>query len=519
MKSLLAKIGLPRALGLCVEYGSVTVSEVVATPFGPVEIGRCSEQVTNKRLSAALKQLTRTKLWRKRCQRVPVAVTVPRRQSYFATRPVQIATEDPSPHVLLREALRSTNAPVNDMAVDVVRGQPDKRAVVSIAACNMEYLTSLLESLAACGIRPVRAEPGPCALLRAVKKRRADRKARFVLRFFLNDREALAAIVAKDAPLVWRYWDLRRGDEASTIVSAYRSLLMVSRDCGLDSPIDAVILHGRSDLARLVDVDWLREELAVPVHWLEGPALGNAEIAFGSGVGCWSPDQQSFDLSRALKPRASLRELIPWRQIAVQAALLLCMALFLFNRYGRLQESHAAVQTRNAENSRTASMQEALLEREKNELAQKVAAVQEFLGTRMVWTNYERQLAECLPANAILTSFLGECELKTADKQRGQAKPKRSLALQGTVLLRQRGLMPQEIDAFLDKLRASPLLKRDFPVVELAALKPKQSLVNEPPAVAFTVLCLPESSTAKAEPLSEGKGEIARSDGKHGTRP
>ncbi len=195
------------------------------------------------------------------------------------------------------------------------------------------------------------------------------------------------------------------------------------------------------------------------------------------------------------------------------------MALFLFNRYGSLQESHAAVQAQNAENSRTASMQEALLEQEKSDLARKVAAVQEFLGTRMLWTNYERQLAECLPANAILTSFLGECELKTADKQRGQSKPKRSLALQGTVLLRQKGLMPQEIDVFLDKLRASPILKRDFPVVELAALKPRQSLVNEPPAVSFTVLCLPESSTAKAEPLSESKGKITRSDGKHGAHP
>jgi len=519
MQSLLARIGLPRALGLCVEDGAVTVSEVVATPFGPVEISRSSEQVTPKGLSATLKQLTRTRSWRTRFHRLPVSLTVPRRQSYFVTRPVQINTADPSPHVLLREALRSPSAPVNDMAVDVVRGQPDKRAVVSIAACKQEYLTSLLEALKGCGIRPVRVEPGPCALLRAVKRRRFDRTFKFVLRFFISDHEGLAVIVAKEVPLVWRYWDLRRGDEASTIVSAYRSLLMVSRDCGLDSPIDAVMLHGRSDLARLVDVEWLRQELAVPVHWFEGPALDNGEIAFGSGIGCWTPDDRSCDLSRALKPRASLREIIPWRQVAVQAALLLCMTLLLFNRYRTLQESYAAVQTRNADNSRTASMQEGQLEAERADLSQKVAAVQEFLGTRVLWTNYERQLAQCLPANAILTSFQGEGELKTGDKQRGQGKAKRSLAIQGTVLLRQGGLMPQEIDVFLDRLRASPILRRDFPVVELAALKPTQSLTNENPAVSFTVLCLPESSKGKAESPSEGKGEIARSEGKHGTRP
>jgi hypothetical protein len=519
MKSLLARIGLPRAFGLCVEEATVTLSEVVSTPLGPVEIGRRQEQVTSEGLPAALKRLMQPRSRHDRCQRIPVAVALPWQRVYFVTRPIQNTTADPSPHVLLREALRSVSVPVSEMAVDVVKAQPDKRPLASIVACSAEYMRSLLETLKRCGVRPVRVEPGPCALLRAANRHRAGRAAKVVLRFFFSDHEAVAVLVAQQLPVVWRYVDLRPGDEASTIVSACRSLLIVSRDCGIESPLDVLMLHGRSDLARLVDVEWLRQQLEVPVRWFEGPALGNAEIAFASGLGCWSPEQQAFDLSRSLKPRASLRELFPWRQVVVQAVLLLCMTLFLLNRYGSLQESYAALEVRNAENPRTASMREAQLEEEKTDLERKVAAVQKFLGTRMLWTTHERQLAECLPANAFLASFQGACELETADQQRGQGKPKKSLVVQGTVLLRQKGLMPREIDVFLDRLRASPILKRDFPVVELAALKPGQSLVNETPVASFTVLCLPKNSKAKGEPPRKGQGQIAQSDGIHETHP
>jgi len=519
MKSLLARIGLPRAFGLCVDSGAVTLSEVVATPLGPIEIGRRQEQVASDGLPAALKRLLQPHSRRDRRQGLPLAIALPWQRLYFATRPIQNTTAHPSPHVLLREALRSVNAPVSDMAVDVVRSQPDKRPLASIVACDAQYVSGLLEALKGCGVRPVRAEPGPCVLLRAANRHPAGRTAKVVLRFFFSDHGVLAVLVAKQIPVVWRYLELRRGDEASTIVSACRSLLMVSRDCGIESPLDVLMLHGRLDLARLVDVEWLEEQVGVPVRWFDGPALGSGEIAFGAGLGCWSPEEHAFDLSRSMKPRTSLWEIFPWRQVAAQVALLLGMALFLLNRSSSLQESWAALQVRNAENPRTASMQEAQLEKEKTDLQQKVAAVQKFLGSRMLWTAYERHLAECLPANAFLTSFQGACELGTPDQQRGQGKPKQSLVVQGTVLLRQKGLMPQEIDVFLDRLRASPILKRDFPVIELAALKPGQSLADETPTASFTVLCLPKSSRAKAEPRREGKGEIAQSDGIHGNHP
>ena len=57
MRSLLTKIGLPKALGLYVEDDRVTLSQVVATPFGAVETASYSETVDPDRLPEALERL------------------------------------------------------------------------------------------------------------------------------------------------------------------------------------------------------------------------------------------------------------------------------------------------------------------------------------------------------------------------------------------------------------------------------------------------------------------------------
>ncbi len=501
MRSLLTRIGLPKAIGLYVEEDVITASQIVAAPWGAVETCRREEKVAPGGLAEALKRLTESHGGRGGFRRVPVAVVLPAQRVYFATRPIQITASDASPHVLLREALRSASVSVSDMAVDVIKAQPDKRLVAGIVACDAEYMRGLLKALKDCGIRPVRAEPGPCALLRAAAHRyRAGRNAKVVLRLFLSESEALAVLVVNKLPVVWRYLSLPRGDEASTILSAARSLVMVSRDCGIESPLDMVLLHGRPDLARLLDVDWMQEQMRVPVRWFDGPGLENGQIAFGSALGCWNLEQRAFDLSHSLKPRASFREIFPWREVAAQVVLLLCMALFLLHRYSGLQESYAALQVHNAQNIHTGSVQESQLAQEKQDLEQRIAAVAKFLGTRVIWTSYERELAGCLPANTFLTSFQGTSELESAEQKKSRGKAKKSLVLQGTALISQSGLMPREIDLLLDKLRGHPALKRDFPVVELTALKQGQRLANETPAAFFTVVCLPKTQDKPGTP-------------------
>ncbi|MHC4398929.1 MAG: hypothetical protein ACYTG0_04540 [Planctomycetota bacterium] len=501
MKSLLARVGLPKAIGLYVDDESVTLSQVVSTPLGPVEIARHTERARLEELPAVVRDLVRLQLGGGKVRRVPVAVGLATERTYFATRPIQNVASNPSPRVLLREALRSANVSVDEMAVDVIRAQPDKRLVASIVSCEKRYLSRLLSALNECGVRPFRVEPMPCAMLRtAARRRRAPRGTKVVLRLFLSDTELLAVLVVRNLPVVWRSCKLPLGDEASAIISATRSLSAVSKDCGVESELDTVIIHGRPDLLRLVEIDWVEEQVGSPVEWFDGPPLDRAQTAFGVAMGCFQKEEgHTFDLAHAMKPRPSFWEIIPWRDVVLQTAMLLFLGLFLLDRCRVVNEEHSAIQTQNAEYLWLDSATDADLQKEKQDLTQKVASMRQFLDGRINWTAYERELAAALPESVYLTSFQGECQLKAGGGSKVKGKPKKSLVLRGAVPIPEDGLMPGEIDVLLNTLRAHPMLKQDFPQVEMTDLAQGKGAREEAPTVSFTVVCTPRGAKKGAQ--------------------
>jgi hypothetical protein len=303
--------------------------------------------------------------------------------------------------------------------------------------------------------------------------------------------------VVRNLPIVWRFARLPRGDEAAAIISASRSLLAVSKDCGIESGLDVIMIHGRPDLMRLVDVDWVAQQIGASVTWFRDPPLDRSQVAFGLALGCLSREEEdAFDLAHALRPRPSLWEIFPWRQAALQVALLVCMALFLADRCRALNEQRTAVETQNAQHLWLESVTDAQLEQEKQDLTQRVATIHKFLESRIPWTTYEREIAGCLPDGVFLTAFQGDCELQHGGRARTKGKPKKSLVIRGSLSLPEDGSVPEEIDLLLDTLRAHPLLKRDFPIVELADLKQNQRRDGDAPMASFTIVCSPKSGKA-----------------------
>jgi Tfp pilus assembly protein PilN len=500
MKALLSKSGFPRAIGLYVEDDAVTLSQVVSTPFGPIEITRCRENADPDDLAPVLKKLVTPLIGRGRFSRVPVAIGVPEGRSYFATRPIQHPGKEASPHVLLREVLRSPSILVHGMAVDVIKSRPDRRPVASIAACDSDYLDVLLEGFKAAGIRFLRVEPAPPALLRAAVNRHRDRRqVKVSVRLILGDARLLAILVADGLPVVWRTYGLRAGDEAAVILSAVRSLTAISKDCGIESSIEAVVLHGRFDLARLLDVDWMEEQIGASLKWYHEPALDGSQVAFGLALGCLNHNESAFDLSHSLRPKPALREIFPWRGAFLQVALLLCMAVFLADRLHTLNDACLALRTQNAQHLWMESLDEQQLEKERNDLKQKVAAVRKFLDSRITWTSHQRTLAACLPDNTFLTSLQGACKLSSSGKGTSRANPDNSLVLRGAVSVPEEGPVPREIDRLLDTLRAHPILTRDFPVVEMADLKQMKSANDGSALASFTVVCVPKGGAGTAK--------------------
>lgn len=306
-----------------------------------------------------------------------------------------------------------------------------------------------------------------------------------------------AVLAVNDLPVVWRFSCLASAKEESAILSAARTSLAVGKDCGIESSLDRVMLHGDTALARKLDLQRIEEQLGVPVQRFEGPTLDESAMAFGLALGCLDRNQRAFDLAKSLKPPPSLWELFRWRETALQVVLLVCMAFLLVHRLSTLNESCETVQIQSAQHAWVASMKEQELQKEKDQLEQEVAAVESFLGGRIAWSSYGRSLSESLPDNVFFTCIEGISEVQST-AARALARPEKSFVIKAAVSIPPDGLIPREIDRFLNTLREHPLLKQDFPVVELAEFKQVQPKLKAPPIAMLTVICLPNSPKKKA---------------------
>lgn len=505
LKSILARIAVRKAIGVYVSDKEVVVSKVVATTLGPVEVAQLRESYTPDQLGNVLTRVLTPLLGRWKRFPLNVAVGLSGQRVFYSTRPIKSTNSDASPEMLLHEVLQSASISVDDMALDVVKTKPDKRLVASIVSCRRKYLSGLLSAFGTAGVNPFRAEPAPCALLRvAALRNRMPRKAKTVVRMFLNADQGLAVLSVGNVPFVWRYFSLPAANEATAILAVTRTLQTLSKPCGHENPIDVIVVHGRPDLRELVESEPLQDGLGIPTSWVEGPALDESTVAFGLGLGCLTEGTESLDLARSLRPRRSLWELFPWGEVALQTAMIICMGLFLANRSGHLDKAYSVVSKSIGEHVWLHSLNEQDLEKERKDLQQRVDAVRKFLATRIVWTSYARDIPTRMPKQTTINGIEGMCDLEISGKKKdGGIKQKKSFVLRLSAPMTKEGKMPKEIDDFMNSLREHPLLKKDFPTVELREVVRFQPFVNSPPTATFTVICLPAAAKATPKPEAE----------------
>jgi hypothetical protein len=505
MKSLLARLSSRRATGVYIGEHEIAVSQVAATLLGPVELHYQVENYQPDQLASTLTRLLEPLLGQRRSRRRLVAFSLPLLRVLSSTRPLRGVNADVSPKILLHEVLRSPNSNVDEMVIDMMQASPGKRQVVSLVSCRKRYLLGLLRDIEDGGIRPYRVEPSPSALLRAVEQYHpAPRKAKTVLRLLLNEQEGLAVLAVNGWPLVPRSFKVSASNPTIEIISIVRTLDALGKLSGCETSIDAVLIHGGGQLRGTVDLQALESELGAKIKWHDGPVLDNATIAYGSALGCLRPNAQTFDLARLMKPRESIWDLFPWGQFALQLAVMICLGLFLMNHSQELNVAYTAVQSETVGRHWLKSLSEPQLQNEKKELELRVDGMRKFLDTRIIWTAYTHDLPSRLPDNATINSFQGVCEMEKKGRKDDQAmKPKKSILLRINAPIADNGAAPKEIDGFLDALRGHELLKREFPLVELADIKWFQPVMNARPTAFFTVVCLPKPT---------GRGAAAKTD-------
>ncbi len=505
MKKLLAKLTPKKAVGVYIGENDVTLCQVAATPLGPVQTACQSEPCTAEQLPDVLGRLLKPMLGRSK-RGYPVAIGMPAMRVFFSTRPIRNGNRETPAEVLLYEVLQSPNVCIDEMAVEVIRAEPGKRQLASIVSCRKRYLAGILDVLKAQEVRPYRAEPAPSALVRAAAyQRRAPRRSKVTLRVILGEGQALVVVTTGNLTVLWRYFKLPAEGEPAALCSAIRSVQTLIGHCGIDSLVDAVLLHGRSDLRAAIEAEEFRQQVGIPLVWSGAPELDDRATAWGLALGCLAQQpEDAFDLSRSMKPRLSLREIFPWGELAVQAALVVGMLLFLAWHSRALDEALVPVRLEIAQRAWLENVQQPQLQKEKQELEQKVESIRRFVGTRIIWTEYTRDIAERLPTTATLVSFTGQCEMEAPGKQ-VVIRPKKSFVVRASALIDEDGATPKEVDRFLTALRGDPLLMRDFPLVNLADIKFFQPNITADASSLFTVVCLPKATGGPPKSADENK--------------
>ena len=243
------------------------------------------------------------------------------------------------------------------------------------------------------------------------------------MRVFLGEGRALAVLTAGDQPLIWRASDLPAGAEEKAIASAIGGLAILGKHCGLETECDAVMIHGRPDLGKFPGLLAGESSAQVRTSRHDGPGLDNAAVAFGLALGC-HPSVEAFNLTRTLKRHLSLREVFPIGGTIVHVLILL-LSFFFLSRH--LQGEKAACRVIESEDRRhdwAVSHDELKLEKEKKDLEQKVDAIQKFLATRIIWSDYTHDIAARISPEVKVVSFVGEgaCRSRASGRTRSRRR-------------------------------------------------------------------------------------------------
>jgi hypothetical protein len=482
MKSLLAKMSMRRFVGLYLGEHEVSVSEMAVTPLGPVEIASRTEPYAQNDLLNTIERILQSLQGRKQ-RRLQVAIGLPNSRVFFGTRPLRSSAEA-TPQAVMQKLLCSSNVTTDDLTIDMVKSSINKAPVATVTACRKKYMAAVLAVLQRCGAQASRTEPAPCALVRAAaKQHRPPRHATTLLRIFLGGTEGVAVMTVNDLPLAWRSFAIPTFSEGMAILSAARTLMSQSRYYEMETPLEYAIVHGRADLHERLQKEGLPSEIGTRMMWHDGPSLSAETTALGLALGCIDQTQTGFDLSRLMKPRASLRDIFPWGELVCECVLVALMGLCLLHRNEQIRAACTAAQMRCDGNKALASSDVPKLEAEKRSLTQKIESLHQFLDTRVIWTSNLHNVMQRFPPSIQLMGFVGGSGLPPS------GPGKRTLQLGATVNLLPRGAVPPAVFQLIASLRSDPFMNKNFDKIELGTITQSGASTNGDVRAGFAISC------------------------------
>lgn len=469
-------------VGILFDHDKLHGCRVAKTLLGSVRYQRASVDLVGGDLATALAELfSRLDVGK---QTLPIAAAIPTEECYFATRPIASSGTKASPRTLLRESLRSNSARLDQMAIDVIHWQPDRRTVAGICAAPNERVESIRSAVAATKHSLQRLEPAAAALI-GVAPEREGRERRYSLttRVLLGESHLLAVMSRGAKPIHWQRCPLPPGDEATGIVSAIRSLETAAGPCGLDRTPDAVVIHGRHELQALLDQQWLTESLEGTFRWVDGPTLDGGDVAQALAERLLAAEDEGFDLVRQHRDPLQLRHVVPYKEIIAYLVAACLLAGVLWTRLNSVRAQHTALVSTAPPIVGDGMNPKPELER----LNAATTAVSRFLDKRVHWGNVIAEITGAIPPGTRLTDIRGSAPMSANRKGSNKTAPT-TLILRAECALTDEGAMPQSLETLAEKIHSLETVNPHFENVELSDLRRMRSRESGADGAEFSIV-------------------------------
>ncbi|MGC8641549.1 MAG: hypothetical protein ACP5XB_16915 [Isosphaeraceae bacterium] len=492
-------IGLWPSIGLMIEDRQISLSVVATTPQGRKETVRETQPCEEGGQAAVLEQMLapwtgpkmengrKSSKGAKYANGPWVQIALPESRIYNAVVPITSANRSAAPQAFFMEATQATNMRAEERVIDLTKLELNKQPLACLAAGQRLWLTELIDTLTGLGTRVALIEAAPASLFRAgAIQKKTPRSSKLMVRFFLGRTQALG-VLAAGAPLLWHTFDLSE-DPSRAILGTYATLWMQGRHAGIKLPIDTVIVHGRPELNLGIQPEAFRERTGAKLLRHASPVFDPASAALGAALATPLVDTTGINLARGFRPPVPIREIFPWGELVVHGLLVAGVSMFL---HGKAVELDTQLKTTEVELhtfSWLKDQTQAQLETEKQQLDDRLKALETCETSRVDWSAQLRALGAHIPESTLVSSFQGTGEL---GDNKGRNTNRNQMVVNFTTPLSEDGEMPPEINEFIAALRAEPVIKRHYPTMDVSGVQRQEARGNQKPTASYSVVCKP----------------------------
>jgi len=509
MSGILEKLCWGRAIGVYFSGDNISITDVGNTVKGQTTLNQQSFKIADHEPASFLTDTLQEYVKTRGGKTAQLCLGIKPEQMFFITLSAQYEQQEQLRDKLLdnvgfRNAEERNNVVADYFRINKVK-MPNSQ-LWSVGACKKQIAEELYAAVNKAGFKNALLKPAPSVMSSfSMKSPKKAKHWKVFVQIFLNETGGLAILVVEKNPVCWKRISFSRTEPIEKIESAVRSILIQSTVAMARPVIDGIILEGPKAEefgGKLYELFGIEAVIA------DGPGYTDEQCSYSLAMSAKVKEETQFDLFHELRPKPSIKQIFPWKLAAMIVLTAGCMAVMMWQKSAKLAESYGNLKQQNSKHKWASSKKNRELYKMRKALLMETEAVEKFILSRVIWSDYLRDIPARLPTNVSLDNIWAISEFRDVGgkKEGGTQKVKKSFSIRGITLFEKGHASPEQIDAFLESLRKVDLLERDFPKVQLADIKWRRQ--GECETASFTVLALPKKTDGDGggESEKDGKG-------------